>query len=257
MGERGAVGEWFLMFRGYKRLLALSALMSGSSPVEDTATGNPVAFATDLAKPLKSLVIPFFDENGVTGFSIWHGGKNLFDKTQGKNGFVWWEGNEFVGYDDYKSSTKIPVVPNGKYTLSKEKTGQNQIQYFDKNGDYLRQDTEPLGYLVSRFTVPADVYFIAFNIAKTALNTAQLEVGETASGYEEYKPITKYDVLFPVEAGAPTAGQLDIISGILTVTAPTAGTYQLAGEQITALVVNNTIWSDADGQLTAIYYKKG
>ena len=237
--------------------LMFAKTAAGGKAVEDTATGNPVSFLTDLARPLKSLEIPFSDENGVTELSVWHGGKNLFDKTKGKTGFVWWQGSELVGYNDFKSSDKIPVVPNTKYTLTKDETGQNQLQYFDKNGEYVAQDTSSLGYTVATITIPDNVYFVAFNIKITALNSAQFEAGQTASSYEEYKSITKYDVLFPVEAGTPTAGQLDIISGVLTVTAPTAGTYQLTGEQITALVGNNTIWSDANGSMTAIYLKEG
>ena len=232
-------------------------MAAGGAAVEATATGNPLTFLTDIAKPLKSLVIPFSDENGVTGLSVWHGGKNLFDKTNGTEGFVWWEGQRVVGYNDFFASIKIPVVPGAKYTLKKDVTGQNQCELFDINGNFVSQSTNMMGLSVSTFIIPDGVYFIAFNINKAALDTAQLEVGQTASTYEEYKPITEHNVIFPVEAGTPTAGQLDIISGILTVTAPTAGTYQLTGEQFTAIVGDNTIWSDADGSMTAVYLKKG
>ena len=237
--------------------ILLIGAASGGKAIEDTATGNPLVFLTDLANPLKSLIIPFSDENGVTGLSVLHGGKNLFDKTKGKTGFVWWQGSELVGYDNFKSSEKIPVVPNSKYTLRKDVTGQNQLQYFNKNGEYVGQDTSSLGYTVATITIPSNVYFVAFNIAITAIDSAQFEAGQTATTYESYKPITETDISFPVEAGTPTAGQIDIISGILTVTAPTAGTYHLTGEQITALVGNNTLWSDADGSMTAVYFKKG
>ena len=239
-----------------RKLMFLKAA-SGGNVVDDTATGNPVSFLTDIARPLKSLVIPFSDENGITGLSVWQGGKNLFDKTKGKTGYVWWQGSELVGYNEFKSSEKIPVVPNTKYTLTKDKTGQNQLQYFNKNGEYVDQDTSSLGYTVATITIPDNVYFVAFNIKITALDSAQFEAGKTASSYEEYKSITKYDVLFPDEAGTPTAGQLDIVSGVLTVTAPTAGTCQLAGEQITALVGDNTIWSDANGDCVVTFQKKG
>ena len=116
----------------------------------------------------------------------------------------------------------------------------------------------------------------------------QLEVGSTASSYEEYVPITETDISFP----SPVyGGEHEAVSGRLSSewaeiasyngetlsgewmsdrdvysagTTPTIGAqvvYKLATpqeitlitEQITALKGENTIWSDADGSLTAVY----
>lgn len=205
-----------------------------------------------------------------------------------------------------------------------------------------------MGLSVSTFTVPDGVYFIAFNIYKTALDTAQLEVGQTATAYEPYHPITDTDIVFP---SAVYGGTLDVVSGVLTVewakdtltgekviaygtTGNTGAHYvgidlenvsdnqisnaycdkykpvspvpsasytacrlasngtkvylydpsftdeataksilnnspvefvyklatpqeiQLTPQQITAIVGDNTIWSDADGEMTATYLKK-
>ena len=41
------------------RKLMLLKAASGGNVVEDTATGNPVTFLTDVARPLKSLVANF------------------------------------------------------------------------------------------------------------------------------------------------------------------------------------------------------
>ena len=74
-----------------RRLLLLSALMGGASLVEDTATGNPVTFETDVAKPLVSLIANFLPvqasgtpspENvlpitGWTGLKVEHFDENL------------------------------------------------------------------------------------------------------------------------------------------------------------------------------------
>ena len=73
-----------------KKLMVLGA-MAGGKAVEDTVTGNPVAFLTDLAKPLKSLVANFLPiqasgtpspDNilpitGWTGCNVYRTGKNL------------------------------------------------------------------------------------------------------------------------------------------------------------------------------------
>ena len=200
---------------------------STGKAVEDTATGNPVTFLTDLAKPLKSLLIPFtpIQEGsgdpsptnvrpitGWTGVDVTHTGKNLFDKTKGKTGFVWWQGSELVGYDDFKSSEKIAVVPNSKYTLSKDATGQNQLQYFNKNGEYIGQDTSLLGYTVATITIPDNVYFVAFNIAIAALDSAQFEAGSSATSYEPYTAPNSYPVTWTSE-GTVYGGYVDLVTG--------------------------------------------
>ena len=78
-------------------LLDIETLMilkaTGSKKVEATATGNPLTFLTDIARPLKSLLIPFTPKQtgsgdpspdnvrpitGWTGVTVNHAGKNLF-----------------------------------------------------------------------------------------------------------------------------------------------------------------------------------
>lgn len=211
-----------------QRLLALSAMYAGPGVVEETATGNPLVFSTSIANPLKSLLIPFTPKQTGSGdpspsnirpivpwegLKLSHTGKNLYDKTAGNTG-VWWNGKVLGAYTDYRASDKIPVVPNAKYTLSKSATGQNQVEYFDKNGDYLNQSVSHFGTVVYTITIPSDVYFITFNIANTALDTAQFEVGQTATAYEPYKPVTETDIPFP----SPVyGGTLDAVTGVLTV----------------------------------------
>lgn len=47
--------------------LLLFGAASGGKAIEATATGNPLTFLTDLAKPLKSLLIPFTPIQQGTG----------------------------------------------------------------------------------------------------------------------------------------------------------------------------------------------
>ena len=194
-----------------RKLLFMKALAGGAPLNEYEATGNPLTFTTNVAKPLKSLVASFTPIQSGTGdpspenvrsisgwssLTAWHTGKNLLDVSQFTDSKVWWAGTLVNGYDTYKASNKISVVPNAKYTLKKSATGQNQLQYFDADGIFMSQDTSTFGNQVTTFTIPSDVYFIAINIAKTALDTAQLEVGNSASEYEAYSG-TSFPVTFP------------------------------------------------------------
>ena len=74
-----------------RKLLFMGAL-AGGKEVEDTASGNPLTFVTDLARPLKSLVANFLPVQAGTGdpspenvrsisgwsaLNVWHMGANL------------------------------------------------------------------------------------------------------------------------------------------------------------------------------------
>lgn len=230
-----------------KKLMFAKTAASGAAAVEATATGNPLAFLTDLSKPLKSLLIPFSDENGVTGLSVWNGGKNLLNPaTVRKSGSdLWWYEQDGLFLHAGTYTFSFGVSMSALYVIDKETDATIRTRYSSKKDTFT---------LTENRTVKFRVYVSG---GVSIDEEAQLEAGSTDTAYEPYVPITETDISFPVSAGTPTAGQLDIISGVLTVTAPTAGTYQLTGEQITAIVGNNTLWSDADGGMTAIYLKKG
>ena len=74
-----------------KKLMFMKAAAGGAAAVEATATGNPLVFITDLARPLKSLLIPFTPQQEGTGdpspenirsilpwngLKVWHGDVN-------------------------------------------------------------------------------------------------------------------------------------------------------------------------------------
>ena len=74
-----------------KKLMFMKAA-AGGSVIEDTATGNPLTFNTNVAKPLRSLLIPFTPVQsgtgdpspdnvrpvvGITGLTAWRTGKNV------------------------------------------------------------------------------------------------------------------------------------------------------------------------------------
>ena len=365
-----------------RRLLLLSALMGGASLVEDTATGNPVTFETDVAKPLVSLEIPFTPKQSGTGdpspqnirplvpwngLTVFGGGKNLVNCTIGEtksnngidyvvlsDGGVNCEGT--ANGSSYGIESKKITLPSGMYTFSV--TGAtNAKTVIVKNNAYYREIN---GDGSTTFTLTEETvirFYIMFSNGAVANETVyvQLEVGQTATAYEPYTPITETDISFP----SPVyGGTLDVVSGVLTVEygsvdlgtfdyiiAQTADEHQyftvyyaipnakkvgngvvssykceiyktvrgseiytgasgnnaismvdstppgirirddrfnteseiktalngimlyyelatpqeitLTPEQITALIGDNTIWSDADGSMTAVYLKKG
>ena len=117
----------------HKKLMFLKAAAAVPA-VEDSATGNPVTFLTDLAKPLKSLVANFLPiqasgtpspDNilpitGWTGLNVSHGGKNLLNKANVINGYF----SKVQGVDKIVSSTAgsivwMPCKPNTIYSCSK------------------------------------------------------------------------------------------------------------------------------------------
>ena len=357
-----------------RRLLLLSALMGGASLVEDTATGNPVTFETDVAKPLVSLEIPFTPKQSGTGdpspqnirpilpwdgLKVFGGGKNLLEceigATKSNNGvdYVVLPNHginckgETVTYSSYGIDSKKIQLKAGTYAFSV--SGATNVKtVFVKNGAYWFEISGS-GSSAKTITADSEVYCYFMVTSGNEVDETvfvQLEVGSTASSYEEYKPITETDISFP----SPVyGGTLDVVSGVLTVTheglvstwgqakvdrkqsgyqqgrmffthdVPVSGqsgasatnqkcniakyqwddfngtphfytgtlegrncavilipedtpdeteivvsaklktTYevQLTGEQITALVGDNTIWSDADGSMTAVYLEKG
>ena len=204
-----------------RRLLLLSALMGGASLVEDTATGNPVAFETDVAKPLVSLIANFLPIQAsgtpspdnilpITGWdavNVFHAGKNLIDKTQLEDGSVWWQGNKLTGYADNSATPKIPVVPGATYFRQGSTSNQNAVSWFDENGDYVSQSSWSIGYSI---TVPANAYFVGMTFGKDYKDEAMLFVGDTASEYEPFAPIDTYPASFP---STIYGGYVDMVTG--------------------------------------------
>ena len=357
-------------FLDTEALLFLSGA-SGGTGVEATATGNPLVFTTDLARPLKSLLIPFTPKQSGTGdpspqnirsilpldgLTVFGGGKNLVDCTIGEtksnngidyvvlsDGGVNCEG--IANGSSYGIESNSTTLPSGMYTFSV--TGAtNAKTVIVKNNAYYREIN---GDGSTTFTLTEETvirFYIMFSNGAVANETVyvQLEVGQTATSYEPYHPITETDIVFP----SPVyGGTLDVVSGMLTVThigvseqwgefssdgtiddythktydftpivksagggGASAGSWfcnimkyawsgnpslsgshyyinesgkaqmflptetaqdqivtvvaelktpqeiQLTPAQINAIIGNNTIWSDADGSMTAVYLKK-
>lgn len=227
-----------------QRLLMLSAMTSGGSVVEATATGNPLTFQTDLARPLKSLLIPFTPVQSGSGdpspqnvrplvpwegLKVWNGGKNLLnpvaenvipfsDSNYGHytltNGIVVTSGNTLFGF-------KLKVKPSTKYRFSFNATQTVTMEIFAYTSEPSRiqnNDTQIINFDLTdySFTTPANCEWISCGIYTTktdvTISDFMLIAGNTASEYVPYEPITETDIVFP----SPVyGGEHEAVSGKL------------------------------------------
>ena len=221
-----------------KKLMVLGA-MAGGKLVEDTATGNPLTFITDKAKPLKSLLIPFTPQQSGTGdpspenirsilpwngLNVGHCEKNMFNGIR-ESGYI--SDSGVIGTDGYNFHSELIKVESGKkytYSLIKNNASSSnkRVHGYDIFGNWVemiqKNPTSTEGANAFTFTVPNGVYFIRVQFYG-AVDTdycdtdIQIEPGETATAYEPYNG-TVYHASFP----SPVyGGTLDVVSGVLTV----------------------------------------
>lgn len=227
-----------------RQLLFLKA--SGGKATENTATGNPLTFTTNIAKPLKSLLIPWTPtqagsgdpspENvrsisGITGLTVSNSGadtsnpttypvtfpalgKNLFDKN-GSNIL-----NAYLRTDDVASlatgkTVYIKCKPNTTYTVSKT-AGQRFVVAYTKE---IPANLVPIYGRVNDFTASSITittgtdaeYLVAF-VYNSSVDTGTAEEMLASVQIEEGSPATAYEPYTNTVYG----GTLDITSGVLT-----------------------------------------
>ena len=222
-----------------RKLMFLGAMAGAGALVEDTATGNPLTFIMDKSKPLKSLLIPFTPRQSGTGdpspdnirpilpwdgLTVFGGGKNLFDETDIKySGYILQDNGTITGNQNYNVSDYLFLkagtysVGFDNYNAPSQNTTFRICCYGAKSAsDFIQQvySGSPLAMdqrIEARFTLTTDCYILV-SWRKTHTNI-MLEVGSSASSYEEYKPIIETDIVFPspVYGGAHEA-----VSGAMT-----------------------------------------
>lgn len=218
----------------YRIEVLLSQLSNGYLHTE---TGNPISVSDALAKPAESLTIeilpyqsgsgdPSPDNvrpiSGFTGCNVTRTGKNLFDnskirKYSGANRFFKY------GVNDYADTTPNGdcILGSGTYTFSVQGdsiVNAQSISVKDANGS---QVAIVYNNSVLKFTVQEEgAYIIAFNfndVIDFDNYNFQLEVSSTATAYEPYTGTT-YSIDWTDEAGTVYGGELDVTTGVLTVT---------------------------------------
>ena len=224
--------------------LLLMCAESGGKTVEDTATGNPLTFTTDIARPLKSLLIPFTPQQEWSGdpspsnirsilpwngLKVFGGGKNLLNP----NTDEWKKRLETYLY----INGVVPAGATARFTLEvKDDTADISGCYLGFVAEDLAESS-PVNYrwVIENGTVKSDMSNLSSGSAQfqrrcsnvfiyPATNeTVQklfnrfnimVELGTTATAYEPYVPITETDIVFPPPV---YGGTLDVVSGVLTV----------------------------------------
>ena len=199
------------------RFIALSLAAGGTTEAE--ATGNPAAFETDVAKPLKSLLVPFYPvqagsgdaspENersisGWTGVNANRTGKNMLPPSV----FYYYQSTYLDVSGDTitvkKSDDRAWSALNGlflkagKYVITRS-NAQGNLTIRTSINDYASNLLQTQNASAS-FTLSADctikIKFGGSSVTYPYDTTVMIEPGETASTYEPYSGNT-YPVVFP------------------------------------------------------------
>ena len=249
-----------------RKLLTLHAL-SGETLVEATATpGNPCTFTADVSKALKQCKVNFTPiqsgsgdpspENvrpitGWTGINVYHSGEDETD------------------YDTYAVSwqTEAGTVYGGNLDLT---TGVLTVTYISLNvGDTSKTNwTYGAGngscWYTSIWGYPAlksfgnyetasaycEKMLVAPYVSFSHDNSADIRICVDGNG----KPKLRYNA-YTEEMKQSLVAFLSDMQFIAELATPV--TIQLTAQQITALIGENNLWSDANGNLEVKYMKKG
>lgn len=220
-----------------EELLFLAGASGGG--VEYTIINNPATFTTDLAKPLRQLVIPFTPVQsgsgdpspdnvrpitGWTGLNIYRTGKNVIDfNAQSRNGLTVTKAEGKATVTGTASAEAFPlnfvpvILPPGSYTWSVSGLKSGMTMEYAINGTWAGSVTT-----TATFTLSAQSRITGYVKANNGTETntivsVQLEPGATASEFAPYSGTT-IPVSWQTEAGTVYGGALDALTGVLTVT---------------------------------------
>ena len=165
----------------------------------ETASGNPVHITDAAAYPAESCVTTLEPVQDLHGYSNpWPagGGKNLFDKddTDINHGYVEskYLKNDGVGVpsNNWNVSPYIEVNENQNITISGMGLGTAPaVCFYDANKQLVGTGTAYGNNDVVTVSTPTDCVYLRFSVNKSNVDTAQLELGNTATTYEPYSNI--------------------------------------------------------------------
>ena len=228
-----------------KKLMVLGA-MAGGKAVEDTATGNPVTFLTDLAKPLKSLVANFLPVQASGTPSP----ENVLPIT-GWDAVNVYHGADQTDYDTYPVTFPYTVLGGYVDLISGEVWATwAGIKKKWSEGD----SATDMGNGITRKVYPM-VDNLQTGNANNKCNIAPYSANESAEIHFYYSGSgstnRKARVFLPTETDGDT--QIEIITKLSVPTLITT----LTPQQINAIKGNNTLWSDCNSNLEVTFLKKG
>ena len=228
-----------------RKLMLLKGVTGGSKAIETTATGNPLTFVTDLAKPLKSLLVPFLPVQSGSGNPSPSNIRTI----------VPWDGlTVYQSGADTSNPTETDIVfQSPVYGGALDAvTGVLTVEWVSLTktwGDFSNKTS--LGDN-TRGTLNISAYPSkpSSEAVDAKCNIAPRGTGWSTDSVHFYTNEGSCIVFLPNDTDAST--EIQVVYPLAT-----PQEIQLTPQQITAIVGDNTIWSDADGSMTAIYLKKG
>lgn len=175
---------------------------------EKTIVSSPIADFSDGADdvPTKSLVVTIPPTlSGVSSVTETQTGRNLFDKTKITENSIIGHGTGVISTNNsYFVSDYIPVKSGITYYF----TGFNYWyqSYYDENKNL----SESIPLNTAKATIPSGVSWLRVSGLNTNIDTAQLEIGESASAYEIGKVPTQYTANL---GRTIYGGTVDIVNG--------------------------------------------
>lgn len=245
-------GTWSAIRKQAWTALALGG--EAETFVEYTATGNPLSFTTDVAKPLKSLVLPWTPTqsgtpsptnvrsiSGVSSLTVSHSGQDTSNPTTYPIVFPDEVGTVYGGSLDVVSG--VLTVEWGEIVLKgTEANWGNYNQGTAFSLPIVGMTTDKYkSVFCDRFAqikniTSFGVYASASNNYAYFINATDIEEVTDLESWKAY--LAENPMEFAYELATPVE-------------------IQLIPQQITTFIGDNTIWSDTNGTNTAVYYKKG
>ena len=237
-----------------QRLMYLGGVVKAASgkAVEDTATGNPLTFTTDLARPLKSLKANFLPIQsgtgdpsptnirpitGWTGLDVMHGADqtdyDTYPVTWTPHGTIYGGDVDLVTGEVWAEYALVQLKWS-EWTLSAE-LEENVRKSFTLHSPLVGGGAQAVG---NTALCNVNNYYYQNN------NTDVPHYYITSTGYTIY-------AILPKTLNGDTVIQ---VSGKLKT--PVLVTT-LTPQQINAIKGNNTVWSDGNGDCEVTYLKKG
>lgn len=191
---------------------------SGGKLVEQTATGNPLTFTTNVTKPLKSLLIPWTPTQsgtgdpspsnvrpivGVDGVNVVHGGINAFDGEMELGTYNGNTGNKSDSSTRIRTKGAIPVKGGETYRFvtSRQSTFGISWLFYDKDDVFISNNNRADFGVGFDIPIPGNAFFMRFstwdNYGTVYGNDIGVNYPSSETAYVPYVPCTTYSVQFP------------------------------------------------------------
>lgn len=128
-----------------------------------------------------------YELRGTGDFDLVSAGKNLFDKTKAVLGYRLGGAGTLVALQTAYVSDYIPVIPTATYYLSNYAFSQRYAEFYDDNKNFASSVLLPVGGADTSIVIPNNAVFLRISGAISALDTTQLELGNTATPYTPFR----------------------------------------------------------------------